>query len=40
MLRAYREAGLDEIVVYCMHERQQLQDVLAVMSLQPAFAGR
>ena len=40
MLRAYREAGLDEIVVYGMHERQQLQDVLAVMSLQPAFAGR
>jgi 5,10-methylenetetrahydromethanopterin reductase len=40
ILRAYREAGLDEIVVYGMHERQQLQDVLAVMSPQPALAGR
>jgi 5,10-methylenetetrahydromethanopterin reductase len=40
MLRAYREAGLDEIVVYGMHERQQLQDVLAVMSPQRGCAGR
>jgi 5,10-methylenetetrahydromethanopterin reductase len=40
MLEAYRNAGLDEIVAYGMHEPRQLQDVLAMMHLQPAQAGR
>ena len=40
MLQAYRDAGLDEIVVYGMHERQQLEDVLALMRPQRASIGR
>jgi 5,10-methylenetetrahydromethanopterin reductase len=37
-LQAYREAGLDEIVAYGMHERRQVEDVLAIMR-QPASIG-
>jgi 5,10-methylenetetrahydromethanopterin reductase len=40
MLQGYRDAGLDEIVVYGMHERQQLEDVLALMRPQRASIGR
>ena len=40
MLQAYRDAGLDEIVVYGMQERQQLEDVLALMCPQRASVGR
>ena len=40
MLEAYRNAGLDEIVAYGMHERRQLEDVIAMTRLQPAQAGR
>jgi 5,10-methylenetetrahydromethanopterin reductase len=39
-LEAYRAAGLDEIVVYGMHERGQLEDVLALMRPQHAPTGR
>lgn len=38
-LEAYRHAGIDEIVAYGMHERQQVQDVLAIIR-QPATIGR
>jgi hypothetical protein len=40
MLQAYREAGLDEIVIYGMQERRQLEDVLALMRPQRASIGR
>jgi len=40
MVQAYRDAGLDEIVVYGMHERRQLDDVLAMMRSQDASIGR
>ena len=40
MVQAYRDAGLDEIVVYGMHERRQLDDVLAMMRPQDASIGR
>src|SRR6516225_6045207 len=40
MLQAYRDAGLDEIVVYGMQEGQQLEDVLALMCPQRASVGR
>jgi 5,10-methylenetetrahydromethanopterin reductase len=40
MLQAYRDAGLDEIVVYGMQEGQQLEDVLALMRPQRASIGR
>lgn len=39
MLQAYRGAGLDEIVLYGMHERAQLEDVLAVTRPQGAPIG-
>lgn len=38
-LEAYREAGLDEIVAYGMHERRQAEDVLAMIK-PPAGIGR
>jgi 5,10-methylenetetrahydromethanopterin reductase len=40
MLKAYGEAGLDEIVLYGMHEPVQLEAVLAVALSQGALAGR
>jgi len=40
MLNAYGEAGLDEIVVYGMHEPVQLEAVLAVVRPQGALTGR
>ena len=40
MLHAYRDAGLDEIVVYGMQERRQLEDVLALIRPQRASIGR
>ena len=40
MLQAYRDAGLDEIVIYGMHERQQIEGVLALMRPQGASIGR
>jgi 5,10-methylenetetrahydromethanopterin reductase len=40
MLQAYRDAGLDDIVVYGMQERRQLEDVLALMRPQRASIGR
>jgi 5,10-methylenetetrahydromethanopterin reductase len=39
-LEAYRGAGLDEIVAYCIGERSQLKDVLAMMRLRPLTIGR
>jgi 5,10-methylenetetrahydromethanopterin reductase len=38
-LEAYRDAGLDEIVAYGMHERRQIEDVLT-MFRQPVASGR
>lgn len=38
-LEAYREAGLDEIVAYGMHERRQVADILAMIN-PPAGIGR
>jgi 5,10-methylenetetrahydromethanopterin reductase len=38
-LEAYRDAGLDEIVAYGMHERDQIEDVLAVVRPRPASIG-
>jgi 5,10-methylenetetrahydromethanopterin reductase len=40
MLQAYRDAGLDEIVVYGMQERRQLEDVLALIRPQRGSIGR
>ncbi len=40
MLETYRDAGLDEIVAYGMHESGQVHDVLAMMAPQPASTGR
>jgi 5,10-methylenetetrahydromethanopterin reductase len=40
MLEAYRDAGLDEIVAYGMHEPCQVQDALAIVHPQPASIGR
>ena len=38
-LEAYRDVGLDEIVAYGMHERRQVDDVLAIIK-PPAGVGR
>ncbi|MGA8615623.1 MAG: LLM class flavin-dependent oxidoreductase [Xanthobacteraceae bacterium] len=40
MLKTYRDAGLDEIVAYGMHEGGQVHDVLAMVAPQPASTGR
>jgi 5,10-methylenetetrahydromethanopterin reductase len=39
-LEAYRGAGLDEIVAYCMGECSQIENVLAIMRLRPLTIGR
>jgi 5,10-methylenetetrahydromethanopterin reductase len=40
MLETYRDAGLDEIVAYGMHEGGQVHDVLAMVAPQPSSTGR
>jgi 5,10-methylenetetrahydromethanopterin reductase len=39
-LEAYRGTGLDEIVAYCLGDRGQVKDVLAMMRPKPATIGR
>ena len=39
-LQNYRDAGLDEIVLYGMHDRAELEDVLAITRAQEASIGR
>jgi len=39
-LQVYRDAGLDEIVLYGMHDRAELEDVLAITRPQGVAIGR